>query len=231
MDASPHTLADHVRARRVAIENDLQLLRSRLGDANPRHRDRAWRDRALSVAVAATAVWLWRRQRGRVRSLRQLLLRCLIDLRRGEYEMLPVLDRLRAQSHDQELKKAFVQHRYETEGHIDRLERVFRSVGAKPTSRRRSAAVVAIADAGERLLARKVNRPVRDAWLIATAQRLEHLEMAGYGTARAYAAILGYTFAAQLLEQSLNEERATDRRLTMLAERFINPESVRNERS
>ena len=80
---------------------------------------------------------------------------------------------------------------------------------------------------GERLLARKVDRDVRDAWLIATAQRVEHLEIAAYGTVRTYAETLGYTFAAQLLQQTLEEERATDEKLTHLAERFVNPQSIR----
>jgi ferritin-like metal-binding protein YciE len=67
---------------------------------------------------------------------------------------------------------------------------------------------------------------VRDAWLIATAQRVEHLEIANYGTARTYAELLGHTYAAQLLQQTLDEERAADARLTQLAERFVNPQSL-----
>ena len=80
---------------------------------------------------------------------------------------------------------------------------------------------------GERLLARKVDRDVRDAWLIATAQRIEHLEIASYGTVRTFAETMGYTLAAQLLQQTLEEERATDEKLTHLAERFVNPQSIR----
>jgi ferritin-like metal-binding protein YciE len=229
MDASPHSLAENVRARRASIDNDLELLRTRLENADPRHIDPAgWTSRvALPLAVGAAAAWVWRRQRRRVGSLQQLLVHCLIDLYKSEHEALPALDRMAAQSHDQELKKAFLQHRYETEGHIERLERVFRSVGARPPRRRSSPTVAAIVSDGERLLSRKVNRHVRDAWLIAIGQRVEHLEMAGYGTARTYAEMLGYTVVAQLLEHTLEEERATDERLTILAERFVNPESVR----
>ena len=109
---------------------------------------------------------------------------------------------------------------------VERLERVFRSLGAKP-KRGSSAAVTAIISDGERLLARNVARDVRDAWLIATAQQIEHLEIATYGTIRTYAETLGYTFAAQLLQQTLEEERATDEKLTHLAERFVNPQSIR----
>jgi len=150
----------------------------------------------------------------------------LKDLYRAEHQLVPALDRMRTQASNEELAKAFDHHRYETEGHIERLERVFRSLGAKP-KRGSSAAVTAIVSDGERLLARNVAREVRDAWLIATAQQIEHLEIATYGTARTYAETLGYTFAAQLLQQTLEEERATDEKLTHLAERFVNPQSIR----
>jgi ferritin-like metal-binding protein YciE len=103
---------------------------------------------------------------------------------------------------------------------------VFRSVGARP-ARGSWAAIDAIVSDGERLLARNVDRDVRDAWLIATAQRIEHLEIANYGTLRAYAETLGYTFAADLLQQTLEEERAADEKLTRLAERFVNLQSAR----
>jgi ferritin-like metal-binding protein YciE len=136
---------------------------------------------------------------------------------------------MRAQASNEELEKAFDHHRHETEGHIERLERVFRSVGARP-KRGSSAAVAAIVNDAERLLARNVGRDVRDAWLIATAQRIEHLEIANYGTVRTYAETLGYTFAAQMLQQTLEEERATDEKLTHLAERFVNPQSIRASR-
>ena len=75
-------------------------------------------------------------------------------------------------------------------------------------------------------MARHMDRDVRDVWLIATAQRVEHLEIANYGTVRTYAELLGFTYASQLLQQTLDEERAADARLTQLAERFVNPQSL-----
>jgi len=228
MDASPDVLAATVRAKRVAIDNDLELLRVRLQKADPRRIDPAmWAKRALPVAGGLAALWLWTRRRRRVESLEQLLVHGLTDLYRAEHQLVPALDQMRAKASNEELEKALNHHRYETEGHIDRLERVFRSVGARP-KRGSSAAVAAIVGDGERLLARKVDRDVRDAWLIATAQRLEHFEIATYGTVRTYAEILGYTFAAQLLQQTLEEERAADQKLTHLAERFVNPQSIRS---
>ena len=227
MDASPDVLAETVRAKRVAIDNDLELLRVRLQNADPRRIDtRRWAARALPVVAGTAALWLWKTRRRRVGSLEQLLVHGLTDLYHAEHQLIPALDWMAAQASNAELERAFDHHRYETEGHIERLDRVFRSVGARP-KRGLSAAVAAVVSDGERLLARKVDRDVRDAWLIATAQRIEHLEIASYGTVRTFAETMGYTLAAQLLQQTLEEERATDEKLTHLAERFVNPQSIR----
>jgi len=231
MDASPDVLAAAVRAKRAAVDNDLELLRVRLAQADPRRRinARAVAAKALPVVGGAAALWLWRSRRTRVRSLEQLLVHGLEDLYRAEHDLLPVLDRMCRQAWNEDLERALAQHRVETEGHIDRLARVFRSVGARP-AHGSSSAVEAIVDDAERLLGRKMDRDVRDAWLIATAQRLEHIEIANYGTARTYAQTLGFTQAAELLQQTLEEERAADEKLTQLAERFINPQSMRTSR-
>ena len=227
MDASPDVLAETVRAKRVAIDNDLELLRVKLSKADPRRRmdGRSVATKALPVAAGAAALWLWTTRRRGVQSLEQLLVRGLTDVYHAEHQSLPALDRMRKQAWNQELANAFAHHHAETEGHIDRLERVFRSVGARP-KRGPSAAVAAIVGDSERVLSGKVDRQVRDAWLIATAQRIEHLEIATYGTVRTYAETLGYTFAAQLLQQTLEEERAADEKLTRLAERFVNRQSI-----
>jgi ferritin-like metal-binding protein YciE len=228
MDASPDVLAETVRAKRAAIDGDIELLRARLADADPRRRinGRRMATTVLPAAAATAALWIWRARRRRVTSLDQLLAHGLNDLYRSEQDLLPALDRMREQASNEELQNAFAQHHIETQGHIDRLQRVFRSIGGRPT-RGSSPAIAGILDEAERLLARKAAPDVRDAWLIATAQRIEHLEIANYGTARAHAQILGYTYAAQLLQQSLEEERAADAKLTHLAERFVNPQSIR----
>jgi ferritin-like metal-binding protein YciE len=229
MDASPDLLAENVRAKRIAIDNDLELLRVKIANADPRRRvnGRQFATTALPIVAGAAGLLLWRSRRRRVSSLEQLLVHALNDLYRAEVQSLPALERMRAQAWNEELERAFAQHGAETEGHIDRLERVFRSVGARPKRATSSPSIEAIVGDSERLLSRKVDRDVRDAWLIATAQRIEHLEMANYGTARTYAETLGFTFAAQLLQQTLEEERAADERLTKLAERFVNPQSIR----
>jgi ferritin-like metal-binding protein YciE len=232
MDASPDVLAQSVRAKRVAIDNDLELLRVKLAQADPRRRvdPRRAARAGLPVLAGLAAVWLWRRRRHRVDSLEQLLVQSLSELYRAERQLLPALERMRAAASNAELERAFAHHREETETHVERLERVFRSVGAARPSRGTSIALAGIVAESERLLARHRDRGVRDAWLIATAQRVEHFEIAGYGTARTHAETLGFTYAAQLLQQTLEEEKAADERLTRLAERFVNPQSIRKAR-
>jgi ferritin-like metal-binding protein YciE len=227
MDANPDVLADTIRAKRDAIDQDLQQLRGKLASVDPRRRidARQLAKKALPVVAGTAALWLWRARRRRVRSLDQLLSHGLVDLYRTETQLIPVLDRMGRQSWNEELAQAFAQHRVETEGHIERLQRVFRSIGGRP-SRGTSAALEAIVTEGERMMARHMDRDVRDVWLIAMAQRVEHLEIANYGTVRTYAELLGFTYAAQLLQQTLDEERAADQRLTQLAERFVNPQSL-----
>jgi ferritin-like metal-binding protein YciE len=230
MDASTNVLAEEVRAKRVAVDNDLELLRVRLQEADPRRMVDAgrWARTAVPIVAGTAAVWLWARRRRSVNSLHQLLIHGLNDLYRDEHQLLPALQRMSAKASNPELQKAFEHHRLETEGHVERLERVFRSVGAKPKSRKGSSdAVAAIVAEGERLLKARAAHDVRDAWLIATAQRIEHIEIATYGTVRTYAETLGFTYAADLLQQTLEEERAADEKLSNLAERFVNPQSIR----
>lgn len=227
MDANPDVLADTIRAKREAIDHDLEQLRGKLASVDPRRRINGRRvaKTALPFVAGTAALWLWRARRRRVRSLAQLLSHGLVDLYHTETQLLPVLDRMGRHAWNEELAQAFAQHRVETEGHIERLHRVFKSIGGRP-ARGSSAALAAIVNEGERLMARHMDRDVRDAWLIATAQRVEHLEIANYGTVRTYAELLGFTYAAQLLQQTLDEERAADQRLTQLAERFVNPQSL-----
>ena len=231
MDARPDALADTVRAKRVAIDNDLELLRVRLQKADPRRIDMAHVIRTAQPAIAllaatAAMVW-WARRRRSYRTLEQLLAKELRDLYATEQVLVPVLERMQRKASNPELQHAFEQHRLETEAQIERLARVFRSVGARP-GRGATSAVTGVVEEAERLLKRQVDPDVRDAWLIASAQRIEHIEIANYGTARTFAATLGYSHAADLLQQTLDEERNTDEKLTNLAERFVNPQSMRS---
>ncbi len=231
MDATPEVLAEEVRAKRIAVDNDLELLRVRMQKADPRRIDV---DRylqlgrtVLPVVAGLGAAWMWGRSRRSVGSLQQLLVRELSNLYASEQLLVPALARMSARASDPEVATAFEQHRIETLGHIERLQRVFRSIGVKP-KRGDSDAVAGVITEAERLLKRRMDVDVRDAWLIASAQRVEHIEIANYGTARTFAEMLAYTQAAQLLQQTLDEERSTDLKLTGLAERFVNPKSIRS---
>jgi ferritin-like metal-binding protein YciE len=234
MDARPDALAETVRANRAAVDNDLELLRVRLQDADPRRVDVAKALRAAQPAIAliiaaGAAVW-WARRRRSYHTLEQLLVKELRDLYATEHLLLPALARLHAKATNPELKHAFEQHRRETEAQAERLVRVFRSIGARP-GRGAAGAVAGVIEETERLLRGKVDADVRDAWLIASAQRIEHIEIANYGTARTFAATLGYAPAAQSLQQTLDEERRADETLTDLAERFVNFQSIRSAKS
>jgi ferritin-like metal-binding protein YciE len=227
MDTSPDVLAEEVRAKRTAIDNDLELLRVRVSQADPRRNINPQRlAQAAAPLAAGAALWMFARRRRAVGSLEQLLIHTMGELYKTELTLMPALERMRAAATNPDLASAFEQHRRETEVQLDRLERAFRSIGAKP-KRGISESVAAIVAEGERLLKRKVDPDVRDAWLIATAQRAEHLEISGYGTARTFAQTLGHTYAAGLLNETLEEERATDEKLTRLAERFVNLQSIR----
>ena len=229
MDASTNVLADEVRAKRIAVDNSLELLRVRLHEADPRRKVdvRRWSRTAAQIAAGSAALWLWSRRRRSVSSLQQLLVYGLNDMYRSEQQLLPALKRMSARTSNPELQKAFEHHRFETEGHVERLERVFRSVGAKTKTPKAPGTIAAIVAESDRLLKAKADPDVRDAWMIATTQRIEHVEIASYGTLRTFAETLGYTYAADLLQQTLEEERAADERLTQLAERFVNPQSMR----
>jgi ferritin-like metal-binding protein YciE len=120
-----------------------------------------------------------------------------------------------------ELKSALQNHLRETEGQIARLEQIFRQLGRDPGSEACEAMKGLIKESDE-MISAKGDANVKDAALIAAAQRVEHYEIAGYGTARTFAQHLGYTELARLLQQSLDEEAAADKRLTQLAEQSIN---------
>jgi ferritin-like metal-binding protein YciE len=119
------------------------------------------------------------------------------------------------------LKQAFESHLRETEGHVGRLERIFEALGVD-TKRETCLAMKGLIDEGEEMVEAKGDPDIKDAALIAAAQRVEHYEMAGYGTARAFARRLGNNQAVTLLEQTLGEEKSADEKLTRIAESQVN---------
>lgn len=232
MDTSPDVLAEQVRLKRSAIDNDLELLRIKVQRKRPTRDDAIrWARWAAPVVAGTAGVWWWTKRQRAVDSLDELLAHALSDLHQSEQQIVPVLERLADRASDPELKTAFVAHALETGVHVDRLERVFRSIGTKPKRRQRAAGIAGLMDESERLLNRKIDPDVRDAWLIASAQRIEHVEISGYGTARTYAEMLGFEQAANLLQETLDEERAADEKLTRIARRFVNAQSIKSVRA
>jgi ferritin-like metal-binding protein YciE len=119
----------------------------------------------------------------------------------------------------EDLKQGFLDHLELTKGHAERLEQVFEMLGQKPKAKT-CKAMEGLIEEGKELLEEDVDPDVLDAGLIAAAQRVEHYEIAGYGCVRTYAELLGEHDAMELLQQTLDEEAATDKKLTKLSERI-----------
>jgi ferritin-like metal-binding protein YciE len=216
-----------IRAKRQSIDNRLELIRVRMERMDPRRipaKDVAMG--VLPVAALGIGAWAWKRRGRRMRSLDDLLAYGLRELYSAETQIRDALPAMIAKSTDPDLTHAFELHLRETEAQIDRLHRVFRSVRVRPR-RQTVAAIAGIVADTERLIRHKPRPDVLDAALVTAAQRVEHYEIAAYGTARTHAETLGYTYAADQLQQTLEEERAMDQRLTRLAERFINLDAMR----
>lgn len=154
-------------------------------------------------------------------SLTKLFIHELKDLYSAETQLIEAIPKMEKAATDAELKTAFKEHLAETKKQADRLEKILKSLDAKPGGSK-CAGMEGLIEEGAHMIEAEADPRVRDAGLIAAAQRVEHYEMAGYGTARAYAEKLGEYDAVKLLTQTLEEEGATDRKLTQLAERSIN---------
>jgi ferritin-like metal-binding protein YciE len=150
----------------------------------------------------------------------------LRDLYDAEQRLTKALPKMANAAHNTALKAAIQQHLRETQGHVTRLEQIFHQMGQSAQGETCEAMKGLIAE-GDTVLSADGNPNIRDAALIATAQRVEHYEISGYGTARTFAQRLGKTEAARLLQETLDEESATDKKLTQLAEQSINPKAQR----
>ena len=158
-------------------------------------------------------------------SLKDLYVEELRDLYSAEKQLLKALPKMiKAASNDQ-LARAFEDHLEETEGHVERLEAVFRGLKISPGGQKCEAMEGLIAEARE-FLGSTGDADVLDAGLIACAQRVEHYEIAGYGTVRTYAKLLGREGDVTLLQDTLNEEGRADRKLTRIAERVVNEKAL-----
>lgn len=162
-------------------------------------------------------------------SLDKLFHHELKDLYDAEHQVVKALPKLAEAACNPELAAAFEEHLAQTQEHISRLETVFEEIGQSPT-REPCAGMKGIIEEGRKILDEDASEVVKDAALIAAAQRVEHYEMAVYGTLRTWARILGYEDSARLLEETLDEEEGTDSALTGIAQQ-INPEAASGETS
>jgi ferritin-like metal-binding protein YciE len=152
-------------------------------------------------------------------NLRDLLVEELRDLYSAENQLLKALPKMAKAATSKPLKNGFNKHLRQTEGHVNRLEKVFDRLGVSPRGKKCHAMEALIAE-GEELISQDAEPEVLDAGLIAAAQRVEHYEIAGYGCVRTYAKLLGDNQSAKLLDTTLKEEGATDKQLTRLAEKI-----------
>jgi ferritin-like metal-binding protein YciE len=164
-------------------------------------------------------------QMAKLTSLNDLLIEDLKDLYDAEHQLTKALPKIAAAANSPELKSAFTSHLRETEGHIQRLEQVFSLLGEKAT-RKTCKAMKGLLEEGDEVLKEDATPEVKDAALIGAAQKVEHYEMAGYGTVRTFALSLGLDEVANVLQQNLEEEGKADRKLTMIAESRINEKAA-----
>jgi ferritin-like metal-binding protein YciE len=160
--------------------------------------------------------------------LRDLFHDTLKDIYFAERKILATLPKMQKAAQSEELAAAFEKHHEETEGHVERLEKVFEIIDQKPQGKTCDA-IVGITDEGSEIMKEYKDSPALDAGLLAAAQAVEHYEISRYGTLIAWAEKLGHEDAAELLSETLEEEKATDEALTALAETAINAEAEEDE--
>ncbi|MBV8280629.1 MAG: ferritin-like domain-containing protein [Candidatus Eremiobacteraeota bacterium] len=145
----------------------------------------------------------------------------LKDIYFAERQILKTLPKLAKAAQSEELKDAFLTHRDETEGHVERLQQVFEMIG-KRAQARTCEAIKGILEEGDEIMDEYAGSQALDAGLLAGGQAVEHYEMSRYGTLKTWATQLGLKDAASLLEQTLQEEKKTDALLSKLAEQKVN---------
>ena len=158
-------------------------------------------------------------------TIEKLFIDELKDLYSAETQITKALPKMAKASTSQALRSAFESHLQETEGQIERLDEIFEKLDTNPKGKT-CEGMKGLLKEGEEVLESAEKGAIRDAALISAAQRVEHYEMAGYGSVRSYAQILGRDDIAVLLEQTLSEEKAADNKLTGLS-KGINEEGLR----
>ena len=157
--------------------------------------------------------------------LEELLVDELKDIYSAESQIVKALPKMAKGASSPELKRAFERHLEETRRQIERLDQIGQTLEIKLTGKK-CKGMEGLIDEGKEILEGDLDGNAADAGLIGAAQKIEHYEIAAYGTARTHATVLGYNKIARLLQQTLNEETMTDKKLTQLAESIVNLEAV-----
>ena len=158
-------------------------------------------------------------------SFKDLFVEQIKDLYDAENRLTEALPKMADAATSSQLKQAFQNHLRETQGHVTRLDQVFRQINVEP-KRETCEAMKGLIAEGETMIKAKGDPDIKDAALIAAAQRVEHYEISGYGTARSFALRLGLNQAASLLQQTLQEEKAADEKLNQIAEGSVNRQAA-----
>jgi ferritin-like metal-binding protein YciE len=164
----------------------------------------------------------------KLNSLEDLLHYELKDLYSAENQLVKALPKMAKAATNEELKAGFEEHLEQTRGHVERLEQIAGMIGIK-LSGHKCKAMEGLIEEGAELIGEDAKDSVRDAGLISAAQRVEHYEIAGYGTVRSLAETLGHSDVAEILGQTLEEEKETDAKLTKLAASSVTPQAQHAE--
>jgi ferritin-like metal-binding protein YciE len=157
--------------------------------------------------------------------LQELLVDELKDMYNAENQIIKALPKMAKAASSPELKRAFERHLEETKRQVERLDQIGEALDIKMTGKK-CKGMEGLIEEGKEIISEDLEADALDAGLIGAAQKVEHYEIAAYGTARAHANMLGLNKIARLLQQTLDEEGNTDKKLTQLAESIINVEAV-----
>lgn len=161
----------------------------------------------------------------KIKSLEDLLADELKDLYSAENMIVKALPKMAKQTKSAELRSAFEEHLDQTKNQVERIEKACNELGISPRGKK-CVGMEGLIEEGKEIMANGEDTDAMEAGLIGAAQKVEHYEIAAYGTAAAHARQLGFTSVAQLLDRTLEEERLTDEKLTKIAENQVNVQAA-----
>ena len=164
----------------------------------------------------------------KMQTLKDLYIDELKDTYDAEQQLLKALPKMAKEASNEELRAAFEQHLDQTHTQVERLEQIFEELGEKPKGKK-CEAMKGLLEEAKSMMEEAEDEDVADAAMIGSAQKVEHYEIAAYGTLRTYAELLGFDEQAELLQETLDEEKETDENLTELAVSCINMDANEDE--